>query len=264
MAAPNSKKLIIVLHMIYPTPNSTDNDCLQHTLDQAHLAIGNGADGVAVIAGTGALEPELLNRAAELIRQAYPNTFIVINYLTHCPTAMQLVPPFVNGLWTDRGVDACGTSPSSTAAHQLRLAERVDWQGLWFAGYFHKGGSLRLPETAEELQALADQAVELCEVPTTTGAGTGIPANLAHLARLHEALQGRRPLAIASGIDVDNVRDYKPYIDYFFVGTGVERLSQDPAVQEFYRSAGLPVKSSVDVGYLDVARVSALAQAIHE
>ena len=68
------------------------------------------------------------------------------------------------------------------------------------------------------------------------------------LPRIHRAIAGRKPMAIASGITVENVAAYLPFIQYFFVATGIEQRISEKKVRE---------------GYLDPERVNALAAAIH-
>jgi predicted TIM-barrel enzyme len=40
---------------------------------------------------------------------------------------------------------------------------------------------------------------------------------------IREAIPSDKPLAIASGITPENVRDFLPYIDYVLVATGVSK-----------------------------------------
>lgn len=257
-----TKKLIVVLHMIYPDSGESP---VEHTMAQCKVAVENGADGVAVIAGERRITDAHLEQTADRIKRIYPQLTLIINYL--CPThdAMAKVPDFADGLWTDQGLDARGFQNRVENAAAARASHRANWGGRWFAGFFHKGGDLRLPDDDAALNALADQFLALhpSVIPTTTGAGTGIPANVPALARLHKAIGGRKPMAIASGVDAQNVYAYLPYIDYFFVATGIEQPCSDPSTVEFFASAGLPLSAAVSIGYLDPARVRALADAIH-
>ena len=256
------KLLIVVLHMIYP---DSGKDPVEHTMGQCQVAVENGADGVAVITGEHRISDAQLEQTADRIKSKYPQLVLIINYM--CPThdAMTKVPDFADGLWTDKGVDGRGCQSRVEEGATIRASRAADWSGRWFAGFFHKGGDRQLPEDDAALQALADQFLALhpSVIPTTTGAGTGIPADIPALARLFKAIGGRKPMAIASGVDAQNVHAYLPYIDYFFVATGIEQPCADPSTIAFYESAGLPLSAAVSIGHLDPIRVRALADAIH-
>jgi phosphoribosylanthranilate isomerase len=54
----------------------------------------------------------------------------------------------------------------------------------------------------------------------TSGPGTGVPADIAKVRALRAGTTA--PIALASGITPENVRDYLPYVDAYLVGTGIE------------------------------------------
>ena len=66
------------------------------------------------------------------------------------------------------------------------------------------------------------KAIELGWIPTTSGIGTGVAADLDKIIKMKEMI-GDSPLAIASGITPENVNSYLPYIDYFLVATGISK-----------------------------------------
>jgi hypothetical protein len=240
-----SKKLFVVLHMIQPYIPLGDN-VVDHTLKQCDIAVDNGADGVCIIAGKLGITIHQLNEAARLIKVKYPKTFVVINYLIDPSFSMRMLPHYVDGIWTDQGVDGRGFQKDVIETSCVR--RRMDWNGIWFTGFFHKGGDLRQPEN-EKLKILTDDLLELHQsvIPTTTGLGTGIPADISSIQRLYKMIDGRKKMAIASGITIENVSSYLPYIEYFFVGTGVEKKSNH----------------NTHVGFLDAHSIKQLSSIIH-
>jgi predicted TIM-barrel enzyme len=60
------------------------------------------------------------------------------------------------------------------------------------------------------------------DVVTTSGPGTGLPANVEKISRMKQAL-GDFPLAIASGITSENIHKYLPYATCFLVATGISK-----------------------------------------
>lgn len=241
-----TKKLFVVLHMIQPYSPLSDN-VIDHTVKQCDIAVDNGADGVCIIAGQLGITIHQLNEAARLIKGKYPKTFVIINYLIDPSFSMRSIPHYVDGIWTDQGVDGRGYQRDIIEASFVR--GRIDWNGIWFAGFFHKGGDLRQPENDEKLKILTDNLLELHQsvIPTTTGLGTGIPADLSSINRLYKMIDGRKKMAIASGITIENVSSYLPYIDYFFVGTGVEKKTNH----------------NIHVGFLDAQSIRQLSSIIH-
>jgi len=114
------------------------------------------------------------------------------------------------------------------------------------------------------LPALTKLAKSFLHVPTTSGAGTGVPITEEALARLSEAVKADAPsfpLGLASGVDEENIRSFLPYVDFFLVASGVEQTSDDPQTIQFYQEAmmGRPIK----VGFLDGEKIQALADQIH-
>lgn len=64
------------------------------------------------------------------------------------------------------------------------------------------------------------------DVTTTSGSATGHPPSLQKIQTI--AQYSSKPLAIASGISVDNVRQFKPYVRDFLVGTSIGYENLDP------------------------------------
>lgn len=66
------------------------------------------------------------------------------------------------------------------------------------------------------------------DIITTSGEGTGTPAEIEKILEMHSASSKIGvPLAIASGIDADNIDTYLPYIDVFLVSTGISISSDE-------------------------------------
>lgn len=72
----------------------------------------------------------------------------------------------------------------------------------------------------ENLKETCRLAQKFVDVITTSGDATGKPPTLQKIQELHSYV-GTVPLAIASGIDIDNVKQFLPYVKYFLVSTGI-------------------------------------------
>lgn len=196
----------------------------QHALRALAAAREEGADGVFLI-NQGMRTDKTLALLDDFLSDA--DFWIGVNILG--VDAQALVTKLFNnfappGIWSDRA------DPQT---------DRRGWSGLYFGGFSFKYQSEVRPEDEErEIRRARAHGVD---VVTTSGPGTGEPADLDKVRRMKEIL-GDEPLAIASGITPDNVRQYTPHADVFLVATGVE--------QEF--------------GVFDPDKLRRVADAIHE
>lgn len=87
-----------------------------------------------------------------------------------------------------------------------------------FSGY-----AFKYKPQPRNLEAGAQIARHSCHVLTTSGPGTGKPADLDKIRRLKGAIGPEHRLGIASGVTIDNVEDFLPYADDFLVATGISR-----------------------------------------
>jgi predicted TIM-barrel enzyme len=60
------------------------------------------------------------------------------------------------------------------------------------------------------------------DVVTTSGDGTGIAADIKKVSDMKSYIKDT-PLGIASGITIENVDQYLPYVDAFLVATGISK-----------------------------------------
>ena len=78
-----------------------------------------------------------------------------------------------------------------------------------------------LTTDSERLIAEARRSEARCHVVTTSGPGIEREAKLEKIKTMKAAIT--KPLAMASGVNIDNVRSYLPYIDCFLVATGISK-----------------------------------------
>lgn len=104
------------------------------------------------------------------------------------------------------------------------LRRRSEWQGLYFGGV-----AFKYQRPVLELEMAAMLAASYMDVITTSGPGTGLAAEVEKIRRMRAAIEDK-PLAIASGITPENVKDYLGIADCFLVATGISRdfVTLDP------------------------------------
>ncbi|MFT4186965.1 MAG: hypothetical protein QM621_00110 [Aeromicrobium sp.] len=198
----------------------------RQVLEQTERALELGADGVFLI-DHGRLGQDDLLRAFAAARRAMPEAFLGLNLLCGGPaTAYDTLRQALrrrelrqapDALWVD---DARGDS--LPALRRLRvdlmdspLADTILYGGVAFK---YTRAFTEDPEAARgEVEALGPHV----DVTTTSGAGTGTPPTPAKLAAMKDAL-GDRPLAVASGVSLDNLADYGDSIDEVLVASSVE------------------------------------------
>lgn len=180
-------------------------------LMSTHTAVACGADGVFLI-DQGMDEDEVLALCKE-INKHFPTLWVGLNLLQ---TGGRMIAKLattkslkVGGIWKDR-------------ASSVDYA-KVDsgWSGLTFGGVAFKG---QKPVHPDDLAAETQRWAICLDVVTTSGDKTGQAPSVSKVEVMHRALasEGATPLALASGITVENVSDFLPYASAYLVATGIE------------------------------------------
>lgn len=227
-------KTRVLLPVIHPTKGRDG------ALAAVRIARDGGADGVFLI-DQGMSERELLALVGE-VRTLYPGWWIGLNLLSHEPAdalkAALDTCGAIDGIWSDNaGVDErAGAQPR---ADRLVTARRErGWNGLYFGGVAFK---YQREVSATDLPRATELASSYMDVICTSGPGTGHAADPSKVTAMRSGVSADVAISLASGVTVDNVHAYLPYVDAYLVGTGIEH----------------------EVGVLNPAAVTALARAIH-
>lgn len=130
----------------------------------------------------------------------------------------------LSGLWVDNlGIDE-RLEEQSEADKIAELRRRSRWRGLYFGGV-----AFKYQRIVSDLEGAAQIAARYTDVITTSGPGTGLAAEVEKIRRMKIAI-GEKPLAIASGITPENVKNYLGMADCFLVATGISKdfVTLDP------------------------------------
>jgi len=182
-------------------------------LRNACIATDEGADGIFFINHWISY-----NRLLEYYRSArekLPDFWIGLNCLDLGKAALSFIPEDTAGLWVDNAGINESLAPVAEAREFSELRKTSKWQGIYFGGV-----AFKYQGAVADVTNVAKLAMPFVDVITTSGAGTGVAADVAKIRTMKEAI-GDHPLAIASGITPENVQDYMPYADCFLVATGV-------------------------------------------
>jgi hypothetical protein len=190
----------------------------KQALRNARLAFRLGADGVFLIhMSCHDLE---LDEPAQAIKAEFPERFVGTNRLSMDPqTAIRRDFALgLDGTWADRcgiNTDRMGDTASIIAALKEVRTHNPDF--AFFGSVAFKG------QRRENDPAQAALLAHHCGfIATTSGPGTGIPADFEKLDSMRRAL-GDNPLAIASGVDPDNVAAHLRYVTHILVATGISK-----------------------------------------
>ena len=205
---------------IFPVVHIND---IAIAVDQATLAIAAGADGVYLIHHGG--DASFVFKVFELVTAANPGVFVGVNLLGYSTLGAlsEIVDGLASGnltcapggLWSD---DIRSDMDPFSAMNFKRSVEVL--LPVWILG----GVAFKYTQTftedprAARLETLAlNDAVD---VITTSGAGTGRPPSVDKIRAMKEAAD--RPLAVASGLSVHNIDQFKGLVDQVLVASSVE------------------------------------------
>ena len=77
----------------------------------------------------------------------------------------------------------------------------------------------------KDIELACKESILTSDVSTTSGPGTGKAAAINKILELRSHL-GEHPMAIASGVSVDNIENYKGIVDYLLVASSITSRSE--------------------------------------
>ena len=211
------RKVFTPRHVVLPVIHVAN---LKQAIRNVAVAHGAGADGVFLI-NHSIGDTELLQIYGEA-KEAYPEFWIGVNCLGLMPEAVfQAIPDTMAGVWVDNAMIREESESQERAETITNVREQRKWHGLYFGGV-----AFKYQRPVKDLVSAARIASRYIDVVTTSGPGTGQAAAVDKIRTMKDAL-GDFPLAIASGITPENVRDYLDCADCFLVATGISRTFEE-------------------------------------
>lgn len=198
---------------------------VEQAVEQSQLALELGANGIYLINHGSQSPVETLLEAYNEVTQQLPNSFVGINILHH-ETAFETfasiaslhkvgaITRLPDAIWTD------------TADKQKQELVQLRESHPELAAIRYLGGvAFKYTERYTDDPVRAGLEVQrlssYVDVVTTSGAGTGKAPSPEKIAVMKE-VAGSKPLAVASGISVENIADYTGLIDQLLVSSSVE------------------------------------------
>lgn len=198
----------------------------QQAVEQTDIALSAGADGVYLIDHGSGVRGGLLT-AYNAVAEAQPDAFIGLNFLnlgsgfksyrylrdSFDSAEINRLP---NGVWVDNA------EYDRAELKELRASDERLQTISYLGGTAFKYTSGFTEDPAKAAKAATEMAPYV-DVVTTSGAGTGTPPTPEKIHAMKQAI-GEQPLAVASGIDIDNISQFKGRIDQVLVASSVETV----------------------------------------
>lgn len=188
-------ELIPVIHMI------NENQVLTNV----KTCLSCGVEKVFIINYQSSSE-ELI-RCAKRVKETYPKLWVGINMLDKFIEDAILYEFGFDGLWCDQSI------------------KLEDYRHRKFEGMLFTGLAFKYQPQPKDIELACKESILTSDVSTTSGPGTGRAANIAKILELREHL-GDHPMAIASGVSVDNVDLYKGIVNYLLVASSITSASE--------------------------------------
>lgn len=170
---------------------------------QTGVAFTNGAQGVFLIH-----HQQNHRRLCDIynkVRFWFPDVWLGLNFLDLAPEKALAQAPFdVDGMWLD---STEGLNASNVPANRSYAI---------FAGT-----AFKYQPQPDDLERAVRDAADLFDVVCTSGPGTGEAIDVHKLCSMYAV--SRKPLALASGVTVENVDHFLPHVDCIMVNTGVSK-----------------------------------------
>lgn len=232
---PDAHSLIVALHAT----------SLQHAMKNAEIAFDNWAHGVAVV--THAIKPELGIMISSMIKDIFKTKKVLLNIRQREPkkifkTLEQIKYLEIDGIRTDKamiyGIDWIRHNEKNYADKVVELQKRINrkWLYFWWVDFKHQR-----PIPENELAWAVAQAKRYLDVITTSGVSTGISADSSKVQKI-KLLAENHPVALASGVTPENIKDYIEHTDISIVATGISKdyRNLDPKkVAELAKTIGI-------------------------
>lgn len=208
------KKFYPVIHCVDPF----QNEGIGHALYCTKTAMKNGADGVFLIGHDIRMDDLLVIYSH--VRKQHPEIWIGMNFLDlpapskEARVAFKRITmswhPDLNAIW-------CDALPKEP--FEVKPSVQV------FGGVAFKYINTSL--SGASLAYSCEDAIKCVDVITTSGDKTGQPPSLAKIQEMSSYINGRVPLAIASGISEKNVQTFLPHVDIFLVASSISDFDKN-------------------------------------
>lgn len=203
-----------------PVIHLDGSNALESARKNMDIALNAGAEGVFLIEHGGGLSYYQLIEIASQVSVEYQELWVGINCLDiydHPELVFAELIPEIGGVW----IDKAGIGPNGCSQADKILESQLDsgWVGTYFGSIAFK---YQLFVSDEDLPKVTELAKKYADVIVTSGSGTGVAADPERIRIIKEAA-GVTPVAIASGVSIDNIVSFLDLgVNCFMVATSIQ------------------------------------------
>lgn len=150
---------------------------------------------------------EELIKCAKRVKDTYPNLWVGINMLDKYVEDAILYEFGFDGLWCDQSI------------------KLEDYMHRKFKGMLFTGLAFKYQPQPKDIELACKESILTSDVSTTSGPGTGKAANINKILELRKHL-GDHPMAIASGVNTENIENYRGVVNYLLVASSITSRSE--------------------------------------
>lgn len=223
-----TKEIIPVIHMVN----------IEQVFKNIDICIDAGINKVFLIyhfPSSGAVE--VLRNCIKAVKEKYPTLWVGANFLQlyNIPAIDMAFKCELDALWCDNA-DLVVKDYDDLAKKSY---EALDGSFQYFGGVEFK---YQKQPKIEDLEWVYERACSLVEVITTSGEGTGKEIDISKLQRIRGLIGERKLLAVASGVNTQNISEISKYANYFLVASYIT----DPATEVIDKKKLLDLKSQLN------------------
>ncbi len=150
------------------------------------------------------------------IKKMYPKLKVGLNLLgeTALTTVNESIKYDLDMSWSD--------NPIVTSNEISKEAEKIKDLIKKEKHMFFNSVAFKYQKLENSPGIAARNSISMGFIPTTSGSATGVAVNIDKLEQIKFEI-GFDPLAIASGLDLNNISEHKKYIEYGLVSTGISK-----------------------------------------
>ena len=212
---------------VFPVVHIQDTE---QAREQTDIAFESGADGVYLISHSSGVSPAVL-KAFEAVKKDHEDDYIGINLLAGRPDtsfniisralAHEAIHTAPDALWVDEATHSLEDIHALLDANILRQSS-AELKGVRFLGGVAFKYTRLYTDNPRHAASAAHMLQDYMDVVTTSGQGTGYAPSPAKIAAIKEVID--KPLAVASGVSLQNIGDYGNNIDEVLVASSVETV----------------------------------------
>lgn len=206
---------------IVPVIHTINWKQVKYNLDICH---NNGVDFVFLINHGGKKPVDSLIENFYQTRELYPDMKVGLNFLQLTTVESFKVSNTLNP-------DAVWSDVSFITPDDLTIANEIESERKGLTYFGSVAFKYQKQPASDQLEEICLTAKNYMNVITTSGPATGTPASEVKIANMRKYI-GNHPLAIASGVDINNKSMFAKYVDYMLVASSITDARTEIIVEQ--------------------------------